>query len=254
MPELTLLGWALLVVGAAFVGFAKTAITGTGALAVALFAIVLPARESTGTLLPLLLAGDLFAIALYTRHTSWPLIRRLFPWVAVGIVAGAVFVAHVGDAGMRRAIGLLLLGLVIVQLTTQTDRMRRLLGDPGDGPVRASHRVSAAVVGVAAGFVTMVANAAGSVMTIYLLLSGTAMLEFLGTGAWFFFLVNLFKLPFSIALGLVEPGALLLDLALVPALSLGALGGVWLVRRIEQRGFERLALALVVVSIVPLLL
>jgi uncharacterized membrane protein YfcA len=253
LPHLVVAEWGLLVVGAACAGFAKTAIGGVGAIGVALFALVLPARESTGTLLPLLLAGDLVAIRMYGRHTDWRLIRRLFPWVAAGVVVGALFVARIGDGGMRRTIGLLLLVLVVVQVTTQTDRMRRLLGDPGDGPVRHSHRLAAAVVGVLAGFTTMVANAAGSVMTIYLLLSGMAMMQFLGTGAWFFFLVNVFKLPFSIGLGLVDPGGLVLDLVLVPVLLLGAWAGIAVIRRIDQRQFERVALALVVVSVVPLL-
>ena len=254
LPDLTAAGWLLLVVAAVAVGFAKTGIVGVGAVASALFAVVLPARESTGALLPLLLAGDLVAIAVYGRHTSWGLIRRLFPWVAVGVVVGAVFVAHVGNSGMRVAIGVLLLGLVAVQLTTQSARIRAALADPGDGPVGATHRVSAAVVGVVVGVVTMVANASGSVMTVYLLLSGLLMMQFLGTGAWFFFLVNLFKLPFSIGLGLVSPAALLADAVLLPAMLLGAVLGALLIRRIGQRTFERVALVLVVVSAVPLLL
>jgi uncharacterized protein len=254
LPDLSPAGWALLVVAAVAVGFAKTGITGVGSVAAALFAMVLPARESTGALLPLLIAGDLVAIALYGRHTSWGLIRRLFPWVAVGIAAGAAFVARVGDSGMRTAIGLLLLGLVGVQLMTQSRRLRAALGDPGDGPARTSHRVAAAVVGMVAGFVTMVANASGPVMTVYLLLSGFSMLAFLGTGAWFFLLVNVFKLPFSIGLGLVAPDAVLADVALLPAMAAGAVLGAVLIRRIEQRTFERAALALVVVSAVPLLL
>jgi uncharacterized membrane protein YfcA len=254
LPDIAASGWLLLVVAAVAVGFAKTGISGVGSVASALFAMVLPARESTGALLPLLIAGDLVAIALYSRHTSWSLIRRLFPWVAAGIVVGAAFVANVGDSGMRTAIGLLLLALVGVQLLTQSSRVRDALGDPGEGPVGTSHRVSAAVVGVVAGFVTMVANASGPVMTVYLLLSGFTMLKFLGTGAWFFFLVNVFKLPFSIGLGLVSGGALLADLVLLPAMAVGAVLGALLVRRIAQRTFQRAAIALVVVAAVPLLL
>ncbi len=254
LPDVGPTGWLLLVAAAVAAGFAKTGISGVGSIASALFAVVLPARESTGALLPLLIAGDLVAIALYGRHTSWSLLRRLFPWVAVGIGGGAVFVSQVGDAGMRTAIGLLLLALVAVQLVTQSERLRAALGDPGAGPVATSHRLAAASVGTVMGFTTMVANASGPVMTVYLLLSGYGMLRFLGTGAWFFLLVNLFKLPFSIGLGLVSPSALLADVVLLPALAVGAVLGALLVRRIAQRTFERAALALVVVSALPLLL
>ena len=107
---------------------------------------------------------------------------------------------------------------------------------------------------MAAGFVTMVANVAGTVTTIYLLLSGLTKLQFLGTTAWFFLLVNLFKLPFSIGLGLVQPAALQLDLVLLPLVGVGALAGVLLVRRMNQGQFEKTVLVLACLSAVPLLL
>ncbi len=247
MPHLGPGDWALLLAAAVMVGVAKTAITGTGALAAALFALALPARESTGALLPLLIAGDLVAIALYRRHASWPVIRRLFPWVAVGIVVGAVFVAHVDDTGMRRAIGGLLIVLVAVQVVVR----RAGLGDLRRGAWSGS---AAAVAGLLAGFATMVANASGAVMTVYLLLSGMAMMEFIGTGAVFYLMVNIFKLPFSIALGLLGGGAVALDLALLPVMLAGAGLGVLLLRRLEQKRFEQVAIGLVVASAIPLLI
>ena len=254
MPDLSWLDWAVLAGAVVAIGFAKTAVSGTGSLAVAAFALVLPARESTGTILPLLILGDLFAVGFYRRHTDWALIRRLVPWVGIGIVGGAAFVAAVDDTVMRRTIGLVLLVLTVGQLVTRGGRLARWLGPPQDGAPSTGHRWAAAVAGVAAGFVTMVANAAGAVMTVYLLLSGLAMLEFLGTAAWFFFLVNLAKLPFSIGLGLVVPGSLLLDLVLAPLVAVGAFGGLWLVRRLDEDQFEKAVLALAAVSAVPLLL
>ena len=254
MPDLTWLDWVVLGLAVVAIGFAKTAVSGTGSIAVAGFALVLPARESTGTILPLLILGDLFAIGFYRRHTDWGLIRRLLPWVGLGIVGGAGFVAAVDDEVMRRTIGLLLLVMTVGQLVTGGGRLARWLGPRGDGAPSTGHRVAAAVAGVAAGFVTMVANAAGAVMTVYLLLSGLAMLEFLGTAAWFFFLVNLAKLPFSIGLGLVGPGSLLLDLVLAPLVAVGAFGGLWLVRRMNEAQFEKAVLALAALSAVPLLL
>ena len=53
------------------VGVAKTAITGVGSVAVVIFAAVLPARESTGAILPLLVCGDVVAVAWYRRHADW---------------------------------------------------------------------------------------------------------------------------------------------------------------------------------------
>jgi uncharacterized membrane protein YfcA len=226
------LDWTVLVSAAVLVGFAKTAIGGIGALATALFATVLPARQSSGALLPLLIAGDIVAVASYRRHADWPTLWRLFPSVAAGVVVGAGFVAEADDTLMRRTIGVLLVGLVALTLVQRKLRT----------PLVVTGRAASIVFGLMAGFTTMVANAAGPVMAIYLLATGTSMLGFLGTGAWFFFIVNLFKVPFSLALGLIDLGSVRLDGQLLPALLVGALIGRLLVRRLNQSAFEALVL------------
>ena len=99
----------------------------------------------------------------------------------------------------------------------------------------------------------MVANAAGPVMSVYLLLSGLAVLSFMGTTSWFLLVVNVTKLPFSIGLGLVTPSALLLDAALLPAMAVGAAAGVWLVRRVRADRFEQSVLMLSLLSAALLL-
>ncbi len=273
--SLTAWAWVVLVVAALLVGFAKTAVGGAGAVAAALFAAVLPARASTGAVLPLLICGDVMAVAVYRRHADWGVLVRLFPWVAVGTVLGAVFMAHNSDAVMRRAIGILLLTVVALHVLIRSKPVRkRLAGGAGpragdrdvgsdgvggsDGAGRtdaqpARHRVWAAVAGIAAGFATMVANAAGAVTTIYLMLSGFGMLEFLGTTAWFYMIVNVFKVPFSVSLGLIAPGSLALDAALLPAVLLGGFVGVRSIRRIKPEQFEAAVLGLAAVSAALLL-
>ena len=97
-------------------------------------------------------------------------------------------------------------------------------------------------MGAAAGFATMTANAAGPVTTLYLIAAGLPMLQLIGTGAWFYLVVNVAKLPVSLGLGLVTPASVALDALLVPAMLAGALVGVLVVRRIDQRQFELVAL------------
>lgn len=236
-----------LVAAAVGVGFAKTAIGGVASVSVALFAAVLPARESTGALLPLLLVGDVVAVSIYRQHADWPALLRLLPSVAVGVAVGVVIVAHVDDTGMRRMIGGVLLVLVVVHLL---QRWRRHGRDPA--ALRAEqHRrrhATAVVFGVLAGFTTMVANSGGPVMSIYLLSAGMGMLGFLGTSAWFFFVVNLFKVPFSIGLDLITVESLVLNAWLVPAVLGGAVLGRAVVHRIDQSRFEALVLVFVVLS------
>jgi uncharacterized membrane protein YfcA len=247
VSEFTGLELLVLVIAAVGVGFAKTAIGGVASISVALFAAVLPARESTGALLPLLLVGDVVAVTLYRRHADWPALLRLFPSVAVGVVLGTAFVAVVDDTAMRRTIGAVLLALVAVHLA---QRWRQRGTDPE--VVRAEqHRrrhAAAVVFGVLAGFTTMVANSGGPVMSIYLLSAGLGMLGFLGTSAWFFFAVNLFKVPFSIGLDLIDVDSLILDAWLVPAVLVGAAVGRAVIQRLDSRRFETLVLVFVVGS------
>jgi uncharacterized membrane protein YfcA len=243
VPDVSTVGWLALAVAAFLVGLAKTSIGGLAALSVAVFAAVLPARESTGTLLPLLIVGDVLAVATYRQHANWPLLRRLLPWVALGLPLGAAFVATVADDTMRRSIAVLLLVLLAMQVVSG----RR------DGQPRAHSPALPAGVGVAAGFCTMVANAAGSVMAQYLLLMRAPKLAFLGTSAWFFLVVNLAKLPFTGALGLVSGPLLLLDLALAPLVVAGGLVGRRVARGLQQHHFEGWTIGLTAVSCLALL-
>jgi uncharacterized membrane protein YfcA len=244
VPDVGTAGWAALAVAAFVVGLAKTSIGSAASLSVALFAVVLPARQSTGTLLPLLLVGDVLAVTTYRQHANWPLLRRLLPWVALGLPLGAVFVARVADTTMRRSIAVLLLVLLGQQVLTQ----RR-----ADQPRRQHSAALPAGVGVAAGFCTMVANAAGSVMAQYLLLMRAPKLAFLGTSAWFFLVVNLAKLPFTGALGLVSGSLLLLDLTLAPLVLVGGYVGRHVARRLQQHHFEAWTIGLTAVSCLALL-
>jgi uncharacterized membrane protein YfcA len=245
VTSLDIVGWLLLGCGALMVGFAKTSFGGAGSLAAVCFAAALPARESTGALLPLLIAGDLLALALYRRHCQWPTLARLVPGVLPGMLLGVWFVADADDQLMRLAIGTILLVMSVWQL------VQRRTGSREEPPHLSP--VAVAVVGVTAGFTTMTANAGGPVMTLYLLASGMVMLELLGTVAWFFFVVNVLKVPFSAGLDLISPASLAVDAALVPVMLLGGGLGALLVRRISQATFERGALGLTAVAALLLL-
>ena len=244
--DLSTTGFVLLAVGALVIGFAKTAIGGAASIAVAVFAAVLPAKESTGVILPLLLVGDLFAIAAYRRHADWSMLLRLFPSVAVGVLLGVWFVEVVDDTFMRRSIGIALIALVGIHLLRQ--RRQRKQGRDLVPASPGARRVFAAAMGFLAGFTTMVANAGGAAMSIYMFTMGMGVMAFLGTGAWFFFLVNIFKTPFSIGLGLISVDSLWLDLKLVPLVVAGAFLGRWVVKRLDQRKFEKYVLGATVVS------
>jgi uncharacterized protein len=237
--------WTLLALGAFATGLSKTGLPGLGVLTVALFANAIPARESTGALLPLLIAADLFAVAFFRKHAQWQLLWRLFPWVVPGILAGVLALGAVDNAQIEKIIGAILLAMIMLQVWRQYGRT-----DPDAVP----HQWwMSATAGFLTGFTTMTANAAGPVMIIYLLAAGLPKLEFIGTGAWFFLLVNLFKVPFSAGLGLINGESLLLDSVLLLPMIPGALLGPVLLRHINQRVFEWLAMGLTVVATLRLL-
>ena len=246
MIELTWFAWALLGVAALVVGLSKTAVPGAGTVAVAIFAAVLSAKQSTGTILLLLIVADMFAVLAYRRHTNWKALLGLAPAVIAGILVGVVFLFFADDAWVKKTIGVIL--LVVIAITLFRRRFGAVVSD--EGP----HRLAAATYGTLSGFTTMVANAAGPVMSMYFLAMRFPVKEFLGTAAWFFAIVNLAKVPFSIGLGLITVPGLLVDLVLVPLVVGGALFGRWLAGRLDQVVFERLVITFTVIGAVYLLI
>lgn len=241
---MTVTALMLLGVAALLVGFAKTAIGGVGSVAVAIFALVLPTRESTAAILLLLLVGDVVAVWHYRRDADWRLIRQLVPAVLPGLALGAVFLAWVDDTTLRRTIGLLLLVLAALQLvlawrSTDTSRV-------------GASRAAAIGTGAAAGFATMTANAAGAVMTLYLVAQGVEKRRFLGTSALFFFGVNLCKVPFSAGLGLFDADTIKRTALLAPFVLVGTWVGLHTARRLSQSRFDQAVLAATVASAVAL--
>ena len=244
---LTAWQWALLALGAFLSGLSKTGIAGAAVLTVAIFANTLPARESTGALLPLLVCGDIFGVAFFRKHASWPHLWKLCPWVAIGVAAGYFALNRISSLQVQHLIGAILLVIVILSIW----RQRR--------PDQANSLVPhtwwfAAVTGLLAGFTTMVANAAGPVMVLYFLAIGLPKLAFVGTGAWFFMLVNAFKVPFSVRLGLITAHSLLLDAILLIPLLPGALLGPVILRRLDQKTFELMVLVLTAIAAVRLVI
>ncbi|MEE1618671.1 sulfite exporter TauE/SafE family protein [Brachybacterium sp. J153] len=258
IPALGPATWALVCAGALVVGLSKTAMPGGGTIAVGLFALALPAKESTAALLLLLMVGDATALWVYRREPDVRTLVRLIPSVLIGVVLGTIFFATVGGETVRTTIGVILLALIAVTVwRRRTARRKELRAASADtGSVRAEPAAPAlarAGYGVLGGFTTMVANAGGPVMSMYFYAMRMPVLTFLGTSAWFFAVVNVIKLPFSAGLGLITRDTLAMDLMLVPLVLLGAFVGARIARRIPQGIFEKAVLVLTVVSALALL-
>jgi uncharacterized membrane protein YfcA len=229
--------WVFAAAAALLVGVSKTGIAGLGMLFVVIFAQIFPAKQATGLVLPLLCFGDLVAVASYRRHANWGHLWRLFPWTAAGVVIGFFVLGRLGDRDLRQLIGGIVVTLVGVHL------FRRWRAGANGGADAVEHAAwFAPTIGVLAGFTTLVANAAGPLMAVYLLAMRLPKMEYVGTAAVFFLLLNLFKVPFMVGLGLITPPSFLINLWLAPAVLAGGFLGRKILPKINQKMFENLAL------------
>ncbi|MFA5863068.1 MAG: sulfite exporter TauE/SafE family protein [Phycisphaerae bacterium] len=221
--------WLIIGIAALIIGISKTGIPGIGILAIPLVAWVIPAKASTGVILPMLIVGDIFAVMYYKRHAVWPHLFRLIPWAMAGIVLGSLVMNKITDRQLRPIIGLIVLTMLILNYW-RNSRQKGEITVP-------TQWWFAAIIGLTAGVTTMLANAAGPIMAIYLLAMQLPKNEFLGTGAWYYLLMNCFKVPFSANLGLINSQSLFLNMVNLPLIMVGALSGVRLVKIIPEKTF-----------------
>jgi uncharacterized protein len=243
--------WLFAAFAAIVVGLSKTGVPGLGMLAVAIFANLMPTKQASGFVLPLLIFGDLVAVFSYRQHTEWSHLRRLFIWTGAGVVLGTLAMRVIDNRQAQLLVG----GLIVVLVALHIWRKRQAATLTTSSTNAPSHGAwFAPTIGVLAGFTTLVANAAGPLMAIYLLAMRLPKMAFVGTAATFFLLLNLFKVPFMIGLGLITTDSFSFNLALAPAVLAGAFLGRWLLPRVSQAWFERIALALSAAAGLKLLL
>lgn len=245
VPNLSEFQWLTVSICALMVGLTKTGIPGLGVLIVPLMAEVIPARASTGIVLPMLIFADIFAVGYYRRYAVWSHLFRLMPWATAGVVMGYLALGRVNDQQLRPIIGVIVLAMLGINYWRN-----RLKGEQVSIPTQWWF---AAGIGLAAGITTMMANAAGPLMVIYLLAMRLPKSEFIGTGAWYFLILNWFKVPFSVNLGLITGESLQLNLVLFPIIAIGALGGIKILKHIPEKKFAILVQILAIVAAIMLL-
>jgi hypothetical protein len=241
--------WLFAALGAFMVGVSKAGITGLSILSIALFNHVFSSsKQASGLVLPLLIFGDFVAVFSYRKHTQWHYLWRLFPWTAAGVVLGYFTLGRISDHTARILVGWIIVSLAFLSF------WRRYVSVPGEEAAPRFHWSVGAAIGMTAGFITLVANAAGPLMAIYLVAMRLPKMEYVGTTAVFFMLLNLFKVPFMVDLGLITTQSFGFNLALAPAVLLGALAGRWLLKHVNQNLFEQLVLLLSAIGGILLIL
>jgi uncharacterized membrane protein YfcA len=235
MPHLAPWQWALGVFSAFMIGVAKTGAPGVGTMIAPLMVLTVgDARMAAAWTLPVLSTADVFAVLYWRRQAEARQLFSLIPWVLVGIAGGAVALS-LDEQIIRRIIGVIIVGMLLVYLWRRFSTTPQVAGNP-------------AFYGICTGFATTLANASGPVMNLYLLTKKLPKEKFVATGAWFFFAVNLLKSPVYAWYHLYSRESLMFDLLVVPAVLAGALAGRWLIRHMPQNVFEVLVIALTAVS------
>jgi uncharacterized membrane protein YfcA len=234
--------WALGAACALMIGVAKTGAPGLAMLTVPLMVFTVgDARMAAAWTTPMLIVGDVFAVAYWRRQAEVKALLSLVPWVGFGMLLGGAAL-RLDDDVVRRVLATII--LVMVGLTIASRRR------PAGPPTGSTRHLSA--YGVAAGFATTLANAAGPVMSAYLLLKRMPKEQLVATGAWFYLTVNIAKLPIYAANGLLSAESFGFDLVMAPLVAAGAIVGFGLLRRIPQRAFDVLTLGLAAASALAL--
>lgn len=228
------------------IGLSKAGFSGIAMVSVFLLADMYGAKASVGLALPLLIIADLLAYPAFIRHGSWKPVWRLLAPTLLGIFAGYWMLSWIDNLTARRVIGGCVLFMVVLQAS------RRLHPEWFDYCV--STRGFGATAGVLGGFATMLANAAGPVIQLYLLAQKIPKMELIGIGARFFLLINLLKVPLNFRLDLINAESLWINLQLAPAVVAGVFGGRWLIHRVPQRIFAWMIIVFSVIAGLKLIL
>jgi uncharacterized membrane protein YfcA len=238
--DLDTLQWLLLALCSLLIGMSKTGLSGVGLMVVPLMANAFGGRPSVGILLPILIFADIFAVTWYHRHAAWKHILRLIPWALAGIVTATLVGRSISDTTFNRLLAaVVILGIAIL---IWRDLRRNQLKIPESGWFAAS-------LGLLGGFATMIGNAAGPVMALYLLSMRLPKNSFIGTGAWFFFIVNLSKVPLHIwSWKTITSNTLLLDVLMIPAIAAGAFAGIWLVKLLPEKVYRIIVIITTILS------
>ena len=216
------------------IGMAKTGLGGLGMIVVPVMANIFGAKSSTGILLLLLIMADFFGVRYYHMHADLRQLIKLIPSTIIGILTGVFIGDILSDVYFQFLLGAVIISGALIMVIKVDIKENNLFS---------------IAVGFLGGFITMIGNAAGPIMSIYFLSMGFDKNKFIGTAAWFFLFVNLFKVPMHVFIWkTIDLNILLFDLSLFPLILLGALTGVWIVKKIPEQPYKIFVIVSVILS------
>lgn len=223
----------------------KTGVHGAGMMAVPLLAAVFGGQVSSGILLPVICLADAMAVWYYHRHASWHQLKKLFPWAALGTVLGAFVGGMIDDGIFKMIMAVVIIGSVIIMLWLKRGHQKDIPG----------FAWFAVITGIVGGFVSMVGNLAGPLMAVYFLSMRLPKDEYIGTTAWFFMVMNWFKVPFHVwGWHTIDLNTFLLDLTTLPFIAFGAYAGIVIVKHLPEHVYRWFIIATTLIAAVFMLI
>lgn len=242
--ELTLTQWLLSLAAGVIVGLSKSGIKGIAMMAVACLALAFGSRTSTGIMLPLLIGVDILAVWYYHRHAQWKYLSQLLPWMAIGVGFGVYVGSDIPESAFKQGMAVIILLSVVIMFWW--DRSAKKVPESKGFGI---------IMGFCAGFTTMIGNLAGAFTNIYFLAMRLPKDQFIGTSAWLFFIINIFKLPFHIWVWeTVSVDSLLISMRIYPAVIIGFFIGVKLVQLIKEKNYRKMILVLTAIGAIVIFL
>lgn len=242
--QLTPVSWFFSFLAAFLLGTSKAGIKGVGVVIVTLMAIVFGGKSSTGALIPMMLFADLLAVIYYNKYTQWKYLVKLMPTMVIGVLIGVWFGNDISDELFKRIMAFLILGIVIFMIIMEK---RKSTAVPNT-------RIFSNTMGLLSGFTSMIGNLAGAFSNIYFLAMRFPKNEFIGTAAWLFFIINIFKLPFHIFVWkTISVETLSINLVLIPAILVGFFLGIKLVKLINNEAYRKFIIIVTAIGALVLL-
>ena len=228
--QLSWLNWSLAFLAALILGMGKAGIKGLGVLIVTIMAILFGGKASTGILIPLMVVADILAVFYYNRHTQWKFLLKILPTMVLGVLVGVWFGNDISEKLFRQIMAVFIILTVIMMVWMDQKKNKTV----------PTHWLFASSMGLLSGITSMIGNLAGSFANIYFLAIRLPKNQFIGTAAWLFLIINVFKLPFHIFVWkTVTPESLLLNLFLIPGILIGFFTGVTLVKLLNNEVYRK---------------
>lgn len=242
IETLTHIQWLVISLAALSIGMSKTGVQGIMLMIVPLMAMAFGAKESTGVILPMLCMADIIAVAYYKRIADWKIVARLLPTAILGFFLAIGVDNMIPGGQFRQLMGWTLMLALAVMIWSE------IFGKENRWMKKWWY---AAIFGLLGGFTTMIGNAAGPVMSVYLLSMRKEKMEYIGINAWFFLVVNLLKVPLqAFVWDNITWDSLILNLSMLPVIGIGALIGIRIVKLLPEKIFRRFIQIVTVISVI----